>query len=271
MNESVAVVMTTYSGDNQSALSDCLDSLSEQTRHPDEVIIVRDHNLPAALVDTIRDFRTKVSFEVRDICITDQGRGHARKVGVERAASEFIAIIDADDIACLDRLQRQVDFLKSNPEVDVVGGYVAEFETDPAEVQSVRDVPTDPEAIRQMAHYRCPINHPTVMFRRVAVLDVGNYREMEYGEDYELWCRLLANGKTLSNIPDILTKVRAANLVARRHGVTIACREMQLQRAIVASGFYGWVYGVANLCIRVPMRLLPRKVLRLIYQWRFRS
>ena len=64
-----------------------------------------------------------------------------------------------------------------------------------------------------MAYYRCPINHPTVMFRRDAVLDVGNYREMEYGEDYELWYRVLANGKELANIPEILVKVRATELI----------------------------------------------------------
>lgn len=214
MDATVSVVMTTYSGDNQAELRDCFTSLLKQKRQPDEVIIVRGHNLPSELVEVITEFEMNAPFSVHDIAIDEQGRGYARRVGVERATSEFIAIIDADDIACQDRLSRQLEYFDVNPSTDVVGGYIGEFETDPNETTSVREVPTELEEIKRMAYYRCPINHPTVMFRRDAVLDVGNYREMEYGEDYELWCRLLSNGKELTNIPEILVKVRATEPIA---------------------------------------------------------
>jgi len=271
MDTTVSVVMTTYSGDNQSELQDCFTSLVEQKRQPDEVIIVRGHNLPSELVEVITEFEENAPFFVHDIAIDERGRGHARNVGVERATSEFIAIIDADDIACQDRLSRQLEYFDANPSTDVVGGYIGEFETVPNDITSVREVPTELEKIKRMAHYRCPINHPTVMFRRDAVLDVGNYREMEYGEDYELWCRLLANGKELANIPEILVKVRATELITRRQGREIARREVQLQRAIVQSGFYGWGIAFANLGIRIPIRLLPKQFLKRIYQKILRS
>ena len=271
MDTTVSVVMTTYSGDNQSELHDCFTSLLEQKRQPDEVIIVRGHDLPSKLVEVITEFEVNAPFSVHDIAIDERGRGHARNVGVERATSEFIAIIDADDIACQDRLSRQLEYFDANPSTDVVGGYIGEFETVPNDITSVREVPTELEKIKRMAHYRCPINHPTVMFRRDAVLDVGNYREMEYGEDYELWCRLLANGKELANIPEILVKVRATELITRRQGREIARREVQLQRAIVQSGFYGWGIAFANLGIRIPIRLLPKQFLKRIYQKVLRS
>lgn len=271
MDTTVSVVMTTYAGDNQSELRDCFTSLLEQERQPDETIIVRGRDLPSELVEVIAEFETNAPFSVHDIAIDEKGRGHARRVGVEQATSEFIAIIDADDIACPNRLSRQLEYFDTNPSTDVVGGYIGEFEADPNEITSVREVPTELEEIKRMAYYRCPINHPTVMFRRDAVLDVGNYREMEYGEDYELWCRLLANGKKLANIPETLVKVRATELITRRQGREIARREVQLQRAIVQSGFYGWMIAFANLSIRIPIRLLPKQFLKRIYRKFLRS
>ncbi|ELZ45671.1 family 2 glycosyl transferase [Halorubrum distributum JCM 9100] len=263
--------MTTYSGDDHAELRDCFTSLLEQKRQPDEVIIVRGYNLPSELVKVIAEFEMNAPFSVNDITIDEQGRGHARRVGVERATSKFIAIIDADDIACPNRLSRQLEYFDVNPSTDVVGGYIGEFETESADITSVREVPTELDDIKKMSYYRCPINHPTVMFRRDTVLDVGNYREIEYGEDYELWCRLLANGKKLANIPETLAKVRATDLITRRQGREIARREVQLQYAIVQSGFYGWGIAFVNLCIRIPIRLIPKQYLKRIYRKLLRS
>ena len=271
MDTTVSVIMTTYAGDNQAELRDCFTSLLEQERQPDEALIVRGHNLPSELVEEIIEFEMNASFSVYDIAIDEKGRGHARKFGVERATSEFIAIIDVDDIACPDRLSRQLEYFDANPSTDVVGGYIEEFEEDPNNIKSVRKVPTEPKKIKKMAYHRCPINHPTVMFRRNAIVDVGNYREMEYGEDYELWCRLLVNNKKIDNIPETLVKVRATGLMTRRQGRKIARREVQLQRAIVESEFYGWGIALINLSIRVPLRLFPKRSLKFLYRVFFRS
>jgi len=268
-DSTVSVVLTTYAGDDPAELRTCLDSVCEQNRRPDELVVVRDRGLPSRLADVVAD--VSAPFPVRDVPVEERGRGHARGVAVREATSDLVAVIDADDVACPNRLARQVAFLDANPSVDAVGGYVGEFETTPEEVRAVRTVPADPAAVRRMAHYRSPLNHPTVTFRRSAVLDVGNYRHMEYGEDYELWCRMLAHGKTLANVPEVLVKARADGLVTRRRGLDIARREVRLQRAIVETGFYGWLVALANLAVRVPLRLLPERTLRRLYRRVFRS
>lgn len=271
MDTAVSVVVTTYAGDKPPELRDCFKSLIEQNQQPEEVMIVRGHDLPSELIEVVSEFELNAPFSVHDVAVDEQGRGHARRVGVEKANSEFVAIIDSDDIACPNRLRRQLEYFDRNPSTDVVGGYIGEFEIDPNEITSVREVPTEADEIKQVARYRCPVNHPTVMFRRDAVLDVGNYRKMEYGEDYELWCRLLANNKKITNIPEILVKVRATDLITRRRGREIVRREVQLQRAIVESGFYGWGMALTNLIIRIPLRLLPKPLLKRIYQALLRS
>jgi glycosyltransferase involved in cell wall biosynthesis len=258
--------MTTHAGDEPSELRECLDSLVTQRRTPDELVVVRDFDLPSELVAAIDDAGARATFPVRDVTVDERGRGHARSVGVERADSEFVAVMDADDVALPHRLERQLAFFESNPATDVVGGFIGEFETASGEVQTIREVPTEPDAVRRMAYYRSPINHPTAMFRRRAVVNVGNYRHMEYGEDYELWCRLLSNGRVLANVPEILVRARADGVIDRRRGVDIARREIELQRAIVETGFYDRKVALLNLSVRIPLRLLPERILERTYR-----
>lgn len=265
MNKNVSVVMTTYDGDEVSHLNECFESLIQQTQQPDEVIVVRGHDLRSELKKAIIEFKSTTTFTVRDISVTERGRGYARKVGTTKASSEFVAIVDSDDIVCPHRIEEQFEYLCENPSTDAVGGYIGEFETVPDEIKGIREVPTNPDDVEKMAYHRCPINHPTVMFRRDAIIEVGNYREMEYGEDYELWCRLLSNNKILDNIPEVLVKARASELISRRRGYKIARHEIKLQRAIVQSGFYGWWTAIINLSVRIPLRLLPERLVRGLY------
>lgn len=265
MDRNVSVVMTTHNGDDVNHLYECFESLRQQTQQPDEVLVVRGHDLRTELEDTIIEFESTTAFTVRDVSVNERGRGYARKVGTKQASSQFVAIVDSDDIVCPDRIDEQLKYMCENPSVDAVGGYIGEFETVPEEIKSVREVPTNPDDVEKMAYYRCPINHPTVMFRRDAVIEVGSYREMEYGEDYELWCRLLSNDKNLDNIPKILVKARASDLISRRRGSKIAWHEIKLQRAIVKSGFYGWWIAIMNLGVRIPLRLLPEQLVQGFY------
>ena len=268
---SFSVALTTHKGDNRSDLKGCFDSLEYQSRTPDEVLVVRGEYLPEELVEIIKEFDQRVDFAVRDIIIEEKGRGYARSIGVESASFEHVAIVDADDISCPHRFQTQLEYFEDNPDTDFLGGYIGEFSDSPDRIQSIREVPTNSSSIRRMTYIRCPINHPTVMFSREAVLEVGNYRNLEFGEDHELCCRLLNNGKKIANIPQILTKVRAANLIERRSGGKIARREYELQRAIVQTGFYGWPLALFNLLIRIPLRFLPKRILSSLYQLLFRS
>jgi amylovoran biosynthesis glycosyltransferase AmsE len=94
---------------------------------------------------------------------------------------------------------------------------------------------------------------------------------MEYGEDYELWCRLLSNDRVLANVPEVLVKVRADGVIARRQGWDIAKREIELQRAIVETGFYDWKIALLNLSVRIPLRFFPKRLLERTYRRYFRS
>lgn len=126
---------------------------------------------------------------------------------VERADTELCARIDADDVCLPDRLDRQVRFMRSNPRVSVLGGGV--IVTD-AQGRTVAESPawvTDDADLRWHLRFGNAIAHPTVMFRRSAVLACGNYADLSPGQDYDLWCRIGVKHR-LANLAEPLVRYR---------------------------------------------------------------
>ena len=109
--------------------------------------------------------------------------------GCEMAQGEYIARMDADDIALGDRLMRQIEFMESHPEVDVAGGAVEFIDTTGKPLGMTRLPETDSE-IRAAFSGHTPFIHPTVVFRREAFVALGGYRAaFEEAEDFDLWLR----------------------------------------------------------------------------------
>ena len=80
-------------------------------------------------------------------------------------------------------------------------------------------MPKTQQEILSYVKNRNPLNHMTVMFRRSAILEVGNYQHFPYLEDYSLWSRMLSKSYQIRNVDDILVKARTSMaLVGRRSG-----------------------------------------------------
>ncbi len=95
------------------------------------------------------------------------------------ARGALIARMDADDVAIPTRLERQLAFLESNPDVDVVGSYALDVSRDGTPVRE-RRVPSTHEKIAELV-WTSPFIHPTVMFKRDSILRVGSYRSESGG------------------------------------------------------------------------------------------
>ncbi len=126
--------------------------------------------------------------------------GLARNRMVLEAQTELCACIDSDDIAMSNRLQKQVEFMLAHPDVAAVGCQIRYINASGVETGEIKAYPVDDDAILLEFLHGNPIAQPAVLFRRSAILDVGNYRDIKPVEDYELWLRLLASGKRLANL-----------------------------------------------------------------------
>jgi glycosyltransferase involved in cell wall biosynthesis len=103
-------------------LAQAIESAFAQTYEPLEVIVVDDGSDDDTL-GVARAFGDRV----RAIRQTRGGNGAARNTAVGLAQGQYFAFLDADDRFTPEKLQRQMDALGSDPELDVVFGHVAEF------------------------------------------------------------------------------------------------------------------------------------------------
>lgn len=261
----ISVILCIYAGDDPDDIARSFDSIINQTTLPAEVIIVIDGGIPRDLESEITSCIEKAPFEVRTEQLSEnQGHGGALRAGVAVANGTYVAIQDADDISTQTRLERQFEYIESN-DVELVGGQIAEFTADPNSPERIRRMPSDHEAIEEMFPRRCPINQTTVLARREAILEAGNYRNVDRMEDYDLWGRMLSNGCRFHNIDEVLSKVKVEDMAARRGGVEYAKEEIRQQYNFIEYGVVSVPRAILNVSIRVPFRFLPNNVRAMIY------
>ncbi|WP_254535981.1 glycosyltransferase [Halomarina litorea] len=268
-----SVVLPVYRGDDARNFNTAVESLRTQTETPTEVVVIADGPLTRSLENSLKRWCEEFPAEFRvDWIPKNRGLGNALRTGVRECSHDLVARMDADDISVSDRFERQLEYLSDNPTVDVIGGQLAEFGTNPDKVTSLRRVPLRHEEIATMARSRSPMNHATVMFRREAVLAAGNYRPVEPMEDYDLWVRMLIDGAKFANLPDVLLKMRAGDgLYERRSGLEYGREELRRQTDFLRWGFIGPFRFCLNLLLRLPVRFVPGRVRGYIYERLFRD
>lgn len=139
-----------------------------------------------------------------------QGLGASLASMTSMARTEYCARIDADDINLPHRLQTQLDFMDAHSDVAVVGSAVKLIgEQDEMLGDGAAPVCHDAD-IRWRLRFCNAISHPTVMFRRSAILAAGNYADIMPIEDFDLWCRVAMRFE-IANLPDQLVRYRVSN------------------------------------------------------------
>lgn len=272
MTVGISAIVTTYRNDDPDEFRTAVRSIHEQTRKPDELVIVKDGPVPSVLEAAVSDMVAEADYPTKVFELPENlGHGGALRKGIREATKELVAIMDADDISVENRFELQEPIFEEQ-DVDVVGGHIEEFDTDPTEPHAVREVPETHNDIRSMAMFRCPINQTTVMARRSAILEGGNYRDVDRMEDYELWARMLVSGAKFHNIQRVLAKVRAGTTMYERRGsLEYAREEIRLQAHFVSIGFVSPFRALLNATVRIPPRLLPNSIRGIIYRKLLRS
>jgi len=264
----ISVVLPTYRGDTPDELKRAIESLADQTVLPEELYITKDGPLSNDLESLIDNKANEFPTTIRTHQIDEnQGLGNALRVGVKNCSYDMVARMDADDISVPSRFERQVGFLGDNSDIDIVGGYIKEFDSDPNDPIARREVPTTHEEIEEMARFRSPMNHGTVMFDKEAVLRAGNYRAVDRMEDYDLWIRMLLDGATFANIPEVLVNVRAGEeMYGRRGGWEYTREEIRTQVEFYRRGFTSVPIFLFNTLTRTLLRLIPNQIRGIIYR-----
>ena len=257
--------MPIYHADVPDHLDEAVDSIINQTLSPDEIILVKDGPIGEEL-DVVIEKWIKLRpglFQVFALP-ENKGLGPALQAGLEKCSYDIVARMDADDISCPDRFEKQLTFLQKNPDVSLVSSWMACFEKRSDNITFVRRAPITHERISKLARFRNPINHAASVFRRSAVMEVGGYRHWPGFEDYHLYVRMLLNGAKMACIPEVLYRVRQEGLYSRRRGLRRICLTVRLQKEFLKMGFISYLRFFLNITVRTIACVLPITVVRLI-------
>jgi len=265
-----SVLLSVYHKENPSYLSQSLDSVFNQTVPPSEVILVKDGQLTKELDNVIEEFLKEYSiFKVISL-EENRGLGFALNEGLNHCSYEWVARMDTDDICFPNRFEKQLEIIETHPEVSFIGSTISEFIDMPQNIISYRRLPEKHEDIFIYSKSRCPLNHPTVMYRKEAVVCSGGYRE--FPEDYHLWIRALMKGYKFYNIQEPLLYFRTSlDVIRRRGGWKYAVSEMRQQKEFYNMGFLSFPQFVKNSFIRFSVRIIPVGVRQYIYAKKLRT
>lgn len=219
-NSKYTVLMSVYYKEKPEYLSLSIESMLNQTVKPDEFIIVKDGPLTTELDEVINNFVTAYPKTFNIIVNeTNLGLGSALAKGIENSKNELIARMDSDDYVVSTRCERQLEMFREDPKLEMVGSYEAEFVDDIDNVISIHRVPSENDEIERFMHRRCSVLHPTVMYKKSAVLKSGNYQSVLLYEDYDLFARMVLEYHIKSyNIPEPLYYIRTSEDFFKRRG-----------------------------------------------------
>jgi glycosyltransferase involved in cell wall biosynthesis len=273
MNKGFSILMSVYHKENEAHLAASIQSVMHQTMKPSRIVIVKDGRLTEPLDRLLNsrlkeypDLFTVVGYE------SNKGLGEALNFGLKYVDTEFVFRMDADDLSVPDRCEKQWEFLQANKEVDVLGTNTLEFIDDPAKPIRIKKVPEKHEDIKRMAKMKNPMNHMTVAFKTSQVREAGGYRHAPFFEDYDLWVRMLILGKQFHNLQENLVLARTGNdMVGKRHGIKYCGFEIRHFTAMKDLGFLSLTGFLKAVALRVPMRLLPKAVLAMFYNFALRK
>ncbi|ALO40938.1 glycosyltransferase [Pseudoalteromonas phenolica] len=259
-----SVLCSLYYKEQPDFLNACLESISNQTLLPSEVVIVHDGPLTGELYKVLN--RWKVQLPLKEVILKENvGLGKALNIGLESCSHELVIRVDTDDINLPHRFYEQVEFMQSNPDVAVSSGHIEEFHHCPTSPSNIRKVPVQNLKVQSLK--RNPINHMACIFLKSKIIAAGGYKHLMFMEDYYLWLRVLANGLKIKNLNKVLVKARTGNgMLERRRGIVYAKSELKLMKSIYKLGLTKNPIILSRFILRSGSRLLPKQALKLVYK-----
>ena len=244
-------------------------SVLNQTLSEFELIVVNDNSTDATarVLERYREADSRISVITNP---TQLGRAGARNAGIMVARGEFIAVLDSDDMMFPERLSRQVEFMRRNSAVGILGT-AGVF--DMGGQYHDKHTPTDASVIRRnLSTGLMPILNSSILCRKSVLLLVGGYQSSLYSpifnEDY-ITFRTLLSQTEFANLGNPLVLVCPDGLVNPKV-IRNKLREMNTYEVHTLHDPVS-VARILRLVARGLMVWLPDSLLGALYYHRLRA
>lgn len=181
----VSVLMLAYNAADY--IAEAIKSILDQSFTDFELIIYNDGSTDdtATIVGQFSDPRIRFIDSP-----VNQGLSYGRQATLQAATCKYVAILDSDDIAFPDRLQKLYSFLEANPNVALCGGNAVLIDEHGNGSGELLHQPYSTKDLKVTFFFNNVFVNSSVMYRRDAALQVGGYRDMAPVEDYDLFVRI---------------------------------------------------------------------------------
>lgn len=265
----VSVIMPVYNAGE--FLVGAIESILGQTYKNFELIIVNDASTDDSL-KIISSYKKRFFGKIRVINLKknlNRGGDVCANLGFAKAKGEFIARMDADDIAVPVRLEKQVNFLLRHPKYALVGSNAFVINKE-GEITGEKIVPSLHKEILKEFFVFNPLIHPTVMIRRSVLIGKKELYEIKYNanNDYLTFFKLITSGLKFANLKQKLIYYRvhgkndSLNFVKSRFLNSLKIRA----KAVFEYGYKPSLKSVIKLFGQVMIVIfLPEKAILSIY------
>ena len=258
----VSVVMPVYN--TEKYVGEAIQSILDQTFTDFEFIIIDDGSTDKSW-DIIQEYAKK---DTRIIIYQNQKNKwitHTRKKLIDTVKTNYIASMDSDDISLPDRLQLCYDFLSSHPDYSVVSWNNIIIDEQWKRIGTRAYSNNIPQIILK----KSPISQPSSMFRKDVYTEVWGYDpDLNYAEDYDLWCKIYSKWHGIKNIPQDLIKhrVRLWQTKSRKLKQTLKNTIMVQQRAYKEYGITPTLSDKLYWICEKLVLLLPESRVTVLFQ-----
>lgn len=261
-----SVLMSVYEKEKPEYLKAAIDSILNQTHQTNDFVLVCDGPLGEGLEDVIADF-VKTAPGLFHIFRLSKNMGLAKALnhGIMQCKNEIIVRMDSDDISASERVSKQLKAMEEEG-VDIVGSNIMEFTDSINHTIQERRVPEKHKEIIHFAKKRSPFNHPSVIYKKSAVIDCGLYEDYQYFEDYHLWAVMLKKRYRGYNVQENLLYMRAGeNLYKRRGGFKYIKCIWRFENSLRRLGYINTVQFLIQSFSRMLISLIPNKLRKTVY------
>lgn len=210
MNDHILISVLIGVHNSEQYIKRTIESIISQTHQNFEIIVILNcsSDKTAAILENFKDNR--IIIYKTNICQL----AFNLNFGLMHAKGDYIARIDADDVAEPTRLAKQLNFIL-NDNIDVIGSNV-ELIDENNKVIGSKYYPEKDLDIRKKIYYTNPLAHPSIMYKKSVILGNAGYMNGKVSEDYDLWIRLMRDKSVkFYNIQENLTKYRIHTNQAR--------------------------------------------------------
>ncbi|MCW7553210.1 glycosyltransferase [Endozoicomonas gorgoniicola] len=265
MSALVATLFSIYKNDSVEIIRESFSSLVKQTYNNVLIYIVCDGELKPDVenyLSTVKSSKVRLVRNDTNIGLAASLNKLVDVILTNELHVDYFARMDADDISHSTRFKKQVDFLTSHPDIDVVGSSVFEVDHE-GKLQSYKRMQVSDWELKKNIIRRCPFNHPSVMFRR-RVFESGNRYSpnLKNTQDYYLWIDLAKKGYKFSNIDEPLLCFRVDQNFHARRGKSKAKNDFNAKiyamREMDCYSLSNWFYAFAIYLLRMSPPFLSK-------------